>query len=111
MARRKASGIPLAEVLFCLLILGLLAAVAIPSIIYSGDTRTAACRANVELLNQKIRLYARAHNGWTPADQAEFRQMIAADQDLRGSLPKCPYGEPYVFDPASGRVASHRHER
>jgi type II secretory pathway pseudopilin PulG len=111
MARRRESGIPLPEVLFCLLVLGLLAAAAIPSIVYSGDPQAATCTANVELLNQKIRLYARAHNGWTPADQAEFRQMIADDPGLRGSLPKCPYGEPYVFDPASGRVASHRHER
>jgi len=111
MARRKESRVPLLEILFCLLVFGLVAVVAIPSIVYSGDPKAAECRANVDLLNRTIRLYANAHNGWTPADQAEFRQMIADHPGLRGRLPTCPYGEPYVFDPASGRVVPHRHQR
>ena len=111
MARRQKSRIPLPEALLCLLVFGLLAAVAIPSIVYSGDPKAAECRAHVELLNQTIRLYARAHNGWTPADEAEFRKMVAEAPGLKAGLPRCPYGEPYVFDPASGRVVSHRHER
>ena len=109
MAHRKENGVPLPEVLFCALILGLLAAVVIPSIVYSADTRAAQCRANVELLDRKIRFYADRHSGWTPADTAEFKQMVARDPDLRGALPKCPYGKPYVFDPATGRIVPHNH--
>jgi len=110
MGRWTESRVPLLEILFCLLVFGLLAGVAIPRLVYSDDPKAAECRANVGLLNQKIRCYARAHNGWTPADEAEFRQLIADDPGLRGALPKCPYGEPYVFDPAGGRVVPHRHQ-
>ena len=111
MARWKESRVPLLEIVFCLLVFGLLAAVAIPSFVYSDDPKSAGCRANIDLLNQKIGRYAGAHHGWTPADQAEFQQLIAADPGLRGALPKCPFGRPYVFDPASGQVVPHHHER
>ena len=110
MGRWKESRVPLLEILFCLLVFGLMAAVAIPRLVYSDQPKGAECRANVELLNQTIGRYARVHNGWTPADEAEFRQLVADDPGLRGALPKCPYGEPYVFDPAAGRVVPHRHQ-
>jgi hypothetical protein len=107
--RRGRDGLPLPELLFCLLILGLVAAVAIPPMVYSRDTRAAECRANVRLLNRKIQTWADAHQGWPPADRETFREMIEADPDLRGHLPTCPYGDPYVYDAAGGRIAPHRH--
>jgi len=103
------NSLPLAELLFCMLVLGLVAAVAIPPMVYSRDTRTAACRANIELLDRKIRQWAEAHDGWTPADQEGFRRLIRHAPDLRGRLPTCPFGEPYVYDPATGRIVPHRH--
>ncbi len=110
MTHRRQPGIPLPEVLFAALILGLLAAVAIPPMVYSRDTRAAECRANVDLLDSKIRCYAAGHQGWSPADFREFEQMLAADKALpSGGLPKCPYGEAYVYDPMTGRVVPHRH--
>jgi len=108
-ARSGRDSLPLPELLFCLLILGLVAAVAIPPMVYSRDTRAAQCRANVRLLNRKIQDWAEAHQGWPPADQAAFRRLIARDPDLRGRLPKCPYGKPYVYDPAAGCVVPHQH--
>jgi len=109
MARGPCDGLPLAEVLFCLLIFGLVGAVAIPPMVYSRDDRAAACRANAELLNRKIAQWAADHHGWAPADQEAFRRLLAQDPDLRGHLPACPYGEPYVYDPAVGHVVPHRH--
>ncbi|MEA3367060.1 MAG: hypothetical protein U9R68_02980 [Planctomycetota bacterium] len=109
MARRARESLPLPELLFCLLILGLVAAVAIPPMVYSRDTRAAQCRANVRLLNRKVQAWAEAHQGWPPADQETLRELIRCDPDLRGHLPKCPYGEPYVYDAAAGRIVPHRH--
>ena len=103
------TDLPLAELLFCMLILGLVAAVAIPPMVYSGDTRAAECRANLRLLNRKIQEWADAHDGWPPADHDDFRRLIHNDRGLRGHLPKCPFGEPYVYDPAAGHLVPHRH--
>jgi len=100
---------PLAEALFCLLVFGLVGAVAIPPMVYSRDTRASACRANVELLNRKIARWAADHHGWPPADEAAFRHLVDHDPDLRGHLPACPYGHPYIYDPAAGHVVPHRH--
>jgi len=109
MVRESRDGPPLAETLFCLLILGLVGAVAIPPMVYSRDDRASACRANVELLNCKIAQWAADHNGWAPADQATFQRLVAGDPDLRGHLPACPYGETYVYDPAAGHIVPHGH--
>ena len=108
MARRN--GIPLAEILFAVLVVGLLAAVAIPPIVYSSDARTAECKANVQLLSAAVEHYAAQHHGRTPASQKEFERILAAEKEWpSGRLPKCPYGRPYRYDPATGRVVGHQH--
>lgn len=103
-------NVSLAEVLFAVLVLGLLAAVALPPMVYSADARISQCRANVVLVNRRIERYAAQHGGWTPADQDEFARMMADEKTApRGSLPKCPFGQPYVYDPGTGRLKPHRH--
>jgi len=83
--------------------------VAIPPLVYSDDSRAAACAANVQMLNRKVQEWARRHGGWAPPDQETFRRMVQEDPDLRGRLPECPFGEVYVYDPAAGCVLPHRH--
>jgi competence protein ComGC len=110
MSHAKDRSIPLPEILFGLLILGLITAVVIPPMVYSSDARAAECQANVTLLNTKLKLYAEKHNGWAPADRAGFETMLASDKELlMGSHVKCPYGEPYHYDPASGGIVPHKH--
>lgn len=110
MVQRVGQGIPFPELLFAALILGLMAAVAIPPMVYSRDTRDAECQANVELLNAQIQRYSAGHDGWSPADTKEFADMIAADKDRpAGRRPRCPYGQAYVYDPMTGRIVPHRH--
>jgi type II secretory pathway pseudopilin PulG len=102
--------VPLAEALFGLLILGLMAAVAIPPMVHSSDKRTAQCEANVALLNSMIERHAAKHGGWPPHDKAEFDRMVADDNELpSGEAPQCPYGRRYEYDPAGGRVVKHAH--
>jgi len=109
MARQPCDSLPLAEILFCILILGLVAAVAIPPMVYSRDTRAAECQANIRLLERVVQQWAEAHNGWPPADQDEFQRLVREGRDLHGQVPKCPYGKPYVYDPATGRIVPHQH--
>jgi type II secretory pathway pseudopilin PulG len=107
---RKSRSIPLAEVLFGMLILGLLGAVAIPTMVYSGDKRADECRANVDLLNSMIEQYTAKHAGWVPKDGAEFEKAVAGDiQRPDAAMPKCPYGQWYAYDPLTGRIVPHRH--
>jgi type II secretory pathway pseudopilin PulG len=110
MSHSTESRVPLPEVLFALLILGLITAVAIPSMVFPDDKRAATCEANLQLLNRKIEVYAAAHDGWTPASRDEFEKTLAADKDLpSGRAPRCPFGKTYVYDVATRRVTPHRH--
>jgi competence protein ComGC len=110
MPHTKDKSIPLPEILFAVLILGLIAAVVIPPIVYSSDVRTAECRANSSLLNAKVKMYAEKHNGWTPVDNAGFETMLASDKEMMmGAHLKCPYGDPYRYDPATGGIVPHKH--
>jgi type II secretory pathway pseudopilin PulG len=107
---RKSRSVPLAEVLFGVLVLALLGAVAIPPMVYSSDKRAAECQANVDLLNSMIERYTARHGGWPPKDAAEFERMVAGDKEWPGATrPKCPYGHQYVYDPLTGRIVPHSH--
>jgi len=110
MTRQSYPGIPLPEALLAVMILGLLAATIIPGMVYSGETRASECRANVALLNAEVDRIARQQGACPPADAEEFEQMVAQEKGLfpRG-MPKCPCGQPYEYDPASGQVVPHRH--
>ncbi|MCX5670121.1 MAG: type II secretion system protein [Planctomycetota bacterium] len=110
MSHPKNGSVPLAELVFGLLIVGLLAAVAIPPMVYSSDKRVAECQANVVLLGSMIERYATTHNGWAPKDQAAFERMVVADKESpSGTMPRCPYGLRYDYDPLTGHVVPHQH--
>jgi type II secretory pathway pseudopilin PulG len=106
----RTRGIALPEVLFAILILGLLAAAVIPKWVYSSDTKVGECKANVALLNAEIDRYADSRGGRAPAGQDEFTRIVAQDRArFPSGLPACPYDRPYEYDPATGHVVTHRH--
>jgi len=110
MGNRADRGVSLPEVLFAVLVLGLVAAAAVPQAVYSGDARTAECEANVALLNAKIHRWVMEHDGHRPAGQGEFAWIVNKDKEcFPAGLPRCPYGRPYAYDAATGRVVPHRH--
>jgi type II secretory pathway pseudopilin PulG len=110
MARWDKKGITLLEVLLLLLILGLVAAAAIPSFVYSGETRVSECRSNIALLSAEIGHYAAQSGGGPPATMADLAKFIEADKErFPTGVPRCPYGRPYDYDPAGGCILAHRH--
>jgi prepilin-type N-terminal cleavage/methylation domain-containing protein len=67
----KKKGVTLIELLIVILILGALAAIAVPRISQSADSaKVNACATNIKTLNTQIELYASNHSGTYPATLA-----------------------------------------
>lgn len=102
---RNKKGLTLIELLIVVIILGALAAIAIPRI--STSSRTAkqnACNTNVDTLNTAIEMY-KIDNGSYPSQLTD----VTGDPNYfdSGDVPTCPYGDAYVY--SSNRVTSHDH--
>ena len=110
MARCGPKGITLLEVLLVVLILGLLAAGAVPHFVYSAQDRATECGANVTLINAVLDQHFAKTGCRMLADGTDLARVVGLDKERfpRG-MPKCPFGKPYEYDPATGHIIPHKH--
>lgn len=99
-------GFSLVELLIVVLILGALAAVAVPRVV--GGAKTAkinACKTNVDLINSQIELYYANNDDW-PALLTDVTQDPNYFPD---GEPECPFGTAYSLNATTNRVDEHSH--
>lgn len=103
---RCKKGFTLVELLVVVLILGALAAIAVPRIIGGAtNAKINACKTNVDLINSQIELYY-ANNGSWPGTLG----TVTSDPNFfPDGAPACPFGTAYSYSTTTHRVAEHSH--
>lgn len=102
-------GFTLIELLIVILILGALAAIAIPRITASADTaKKNACATNIDLINSQIELYVADANGGNGVYPTDLDDVTGNVKYFPDGSPECPFGTAYTMG-ANNRVASHSH--
>jgi len=85
---RNKRGVTLVELLIVVLILGALAAIAIPRLTQSADTaKKNACSTNLDIINSQIELYAADNNSTYPTTLTVITNSLTYFPD---GPPGCP---------------------
>jgi len=99
-------GFTLVELLVVVLILGALAAIAVPRIIGGAtNAKINACKTNVDLINSQVELYYANGGSWPGS-----LPTITNDPNyFPDGAPACPFGTAYNYSGVTHRVSDHTH--
>ena len=101
----------LVELLLVVLILGALAAIAIPRMITtSKEAKINACNTNVDLINSQIELYfIKTGTALTDFDAAALTALLANTDYFPDGAPVCGFGTAYALNTTTRHVDNHSH--
>lgn len=98
---KNVKGLTLIELLIVVIILGALAAIAIPRMSSSADTAKArACQTNQDTMDTQIELYNANTGGWPT-----FSTFVADANYFPDGAPACPAGGTYSMDSDTHRTS------
>ncbi len=109
--RRNRRAFTLVELLLVVLILGALAAIAVPRMITtSKEAKVNACSTNVDVINTQIELYlVKTGTAASAFDAAALTALLANTDYFPDGAPVCPFGTAYALNTTTKHVTAHGH--